>query len=465
VTDDLGTTSELTPQIRQWVRQIRKEQAGGLDLDAAAREARQSFEALLDRSLDAQQIANWTAAAEEIRRTIERPIEFLQPCSLRAPRRPDWYRGPQAAHLHWPSLQAHLLERRRWSSETVASIDATSTEVVRLIEDPSQPAFSGRGMVVGYVQSGKTANMLAVIAKAVDAGYRFVIILAGLTNSLRKQTQGRFEADLRNRNPEAWHLHTSYQDAGDFRELPNRWFSAMDIAQVAVVKKNVAPLTHLLEALRQTPQRLRQRMPVLVIDDECDQAGLNGSGSEFDPSTINQLLRALLHELPCAQYIGYTATPFANVLVNPDPPSGLPDDLYPRDFITALPRPVGYFGPETLFGRDPVDASEELGDERGLDIVRDVPAEDVAGVQPPSARDRFTFETTIPESLDRALRYFVLATAARYVRGQRGEHCSRPMSSNGFRPSAASLAVSRSTWRLRACGRRKRPEAIRRAST
>ena len=446
MTDEYDTTAALSPQVRLWIRQIRKEQAGGLDLDAAGREARQSFEALLDRPLDTQQTANWNAAMEEIRRTIERPIEFLQSHSLRAPRRPDWYRGPHAGHLHWPSLKAHLLERRRWSADTVDDIDATSTEVVRLIEDPSQPRFSGRGMVVGYVQSGKTANMLAVIAKAVDAGYRFVIILAGLTNSLRKQTQGRFETDLRNRNPEAWHLHTSYQDAGDFRELPNGWFSAMEIAQVAVVKKNVAPLTHLLEALRRTPQRLRNRMPVLIIDDECDQAGLNGSGSEFDPSATNALLRALVAELPCAQYVGYTATPFANVLVNPETPNGLPDDLYPRDFITALPRPEGYFGPETLFGRDPVDASEEILDELGLDVVREVPAADVGAVQPPNAKDRLFFEPSIPDSLDIALHYFVLATAARYARGQRADHCSMLIHTTVYTSTHETLAARVGEW-------------------
>lgn len=428
------------------MRQIRKEQANGQDLEMAAREARQAFEAMLGLPLDATQTAHWQAAVEEIRRSIEMPIEFLQPHSLRKPRRPDWYRGPTASNIHWPSFKAHLIERRRWSSETVETIDATSTEVVRLMEDPSQPAFSGRGLVVGYVQSGKTANMLAVIAKAVDAGYRFVIILAGLTNSLRRQTQGRFEADLRNRNPDAWHLHTSYQDDGDFRELPNGWFSAMGLAQVAVVKKNVTPLTHLLEALQKTPERLRRRMPVLIIDDECDQASVNASGSQFDPSAINALVRAILGELPCAQYIGYTATPFANVLINPYTPQGQVDDLYPEDFITALPLPIGYFGAETLFGRDPSDANDELPEERGLDVVREVPAAEVASVQPPSAKDRLTFEPSIPESLEKALRYFVLATAARHARGQQREHCSMLIHTTVYTTTHQRLADSVADW-------------------
>jgi hypothetical protein len=443
---DTGVATGLGPQVQVWMRQIRKEQANGHDLDAAAREARQAFEAMLGLPLDAQQTVHWQTAVEEIRRSIEAPIEFLQPHSLRKPRRPDWYRGPDASNIHWPSLQAHLLERRRWSADTVATIDATSTEVVRLIEDPGQATFSGRGLVVGYVQSGKTANMLAVIAKAVDAGYRFVIILAGLTNSLRRQTQGRFEADLRNRNPDAWHLHTSYQDDGDFRELPNGWFSAMDLAQVAIVKKNVTPLTHLLEALQKTPERLRRRMPVLIIDDECDQASVNASGSQFDPSAINALVRAILGELPCAQYVGYTATPFANVLINPYTPQGQLDDLYPEDFITALPLPLGYFGTETLFGRDPLDADDELPEERGLDVVREVPLPDVASVQPPSARDRLTFEPSIPDSLERALRYFVLATAARHARGQQREHCSMLIHTTVYTATHQRLADSVTMW-------------------
>lgn len=412
------------PQVLGWMRQIQKEQAAGLDLETAAREARISFEAALGAPLTETQLAHWEAAQAEILRSLEKPAERVEPHAIRKPRRPRWYRGPSAADANWPPFRAFLLERKRWSPETVESLDQTSSEIVSLLEGPTQPLFRGRGLVVGYVQSGKTANMLAVIAKAVDAGYKFVIILAGLTNSLRKQTQGRFEADLRARNPLGWHLHTSYDEAGDFRTPPNLWFSVMDEAQVAIVKKNVTPLRRLIRTIEKTPPALRERMPVLIIDDECDQASVNSSGSQFDMTAINGAIRRLLTVLPRVQYVGYTATPFANVLINPQLADGQLDDLYPEDFISSLPLPAGYFGAESLFGRTPADAGDETHDEVGLDMVREVPEADALAVRPPSARARNSFEPSVPASLEQAIAYFLMATAARYARGQREQHSS-----------------------------------------
>lgn len=408
-------------QVEAWVSNIRKEQAAGLDLETAANEARASFERLLG-PLDPQHEANWKAAVRELEAAFERKIEYLGNFSLRKPRRPHWYDGSRAGDLHWPKLEAFLLSRKGWSKETVASIDATSTEVVSLLENPGQSEFRGRGLVVGYVQSGKTANMEAVIAKAVDAGYRFVIILTGMTNSLRTQTQDRIESDLVERNKYGWHSHTTSDS--DFRKPASKWFSIMDPVQIAAVKKNVAPLEALLGTIEKTPPTHRARMPVLIVDDECDQAGVNATGSQYNMTAINALIRKILAALPKVQYVGYTATPFANVLINPEKPTGGLDDLYPEDFITSLPKPEGYFGPESLFGRDPIDADDEKPEESGLDMIREVDDAEVALVRPPSAKDRFTFEPGIPKSLDKALSYFVLATAARYVRGQSRQHSS-----------------------------------------
>ncbi len=434
------------PQVDGWIRQIHKELAAGLDLEAAILEARASFEALTGTPLSGAQTTHWMDAANEVRRSLSTPVDFLEPHSIRRPRRPDWYGGPATTDAHWPALKAYLLSRKGWDPETVDKIDTTSTEVVRLLENPAQPVFSGRGLVLGYVQSGKTANMLAVIAKAVDAGYKFVIILAGLTNSLRRQTQGRFERDLRARNPEGWHLHTSLNDDGDFREPPNTWFSTMDQAQVAVIKKNVTPLKRLIQTIERTPDRLRRRMPVLIIDDECDQASVNASGSQFDATAINGYIRRLVQLLPRAQYVGYTATPFANVLINPVTPQGQMDDLYPQDFITALPLPKGYFGGEALFGRDPIDADDEKPTEQGFDMVRDVPAAEVAAVRPPGARDRDSFDPTIPPSLDDALHYFVLAMSARHARGQADRHCTMLVHTTVYNITHERMADAVRSW-------------------
>lgn len=418
-----NSDSGPTPQVEMWMRQIRGQMAAGLTLPEAAGNARAELEMLLGSELDAAQAGHWLAAQAHIRGGLERPIEYLRPHSVHKPRRPEWYEGATAADLHWPALKAFLLERRRWSSSTVEGIDQTSAEVVGMLEDPSQTSFSGRGLVVGHVQSGKTANMTAVIARAADAGYRFVVILSGLTNALRRQTQSRLMSDLIARNPELWHLHTTVEDNGDFQTPPNRWFSSMDPIQVAVIKKNVTPLRRLIRAIEHTSEALRTRMPVLVIDDECDQASVNSSGSAYDSTAINEAIRTLIARLPRVQYIGYTATPFANVLINPHTPEGVLDDLYPRDFITALPASDGYFGTEALFGRTPGDAGDEQPEEQGHDMIREIPQTDASEVRPAS-KARASFAPSVPPSLESALRWFVLSCSARLARGQGGEHFS-----------------------------------------
>ena len=301
--------------------------------------------------------------------------------------------------------------------------------------------------MVGYVQSGKTANMTAVMAKAVDAGYKFIIVLAGLTNSLRKQTQVRLEGDLRERNKYNWLLHTTDEDAGDFRIPANRWFAVMDQAQLAVVKKNVAPLKRLIKTIETTPPAHRAKMPVLVIDDECDQASVNASGTQFDMTAINALIRQLLFILPRVQYVGYTATPFANVLINPEKPQGGLDDLYPEDFITALPVPVGYFGPESLFGSFAVDADNESYEASGLNMIRKIPDQEVDEIRPSSSSARLDFQPKISASLEDALRYFVLATAARYARGQEGEHSSMLVHSTVYTITHERMAEVIKVWK------------------
>jgi transcriptional regulator with XRE-family HTH domain len=434
----------VAAQVEGWISQIRKERAAGLDTDTAAREARESFERLMG-PLDPQQEANWAAARDQLAAAFEKEIEFLASHSLRKPRRAHWYDGPKAADRHWPALESFLLTRKGWDSDTVASIDRTSTEVVSLMENPKQTSFRGRGMVVGYVQSGKTANMEAVIAKAVDAGYRFVIILTGMTNSLRAQTQDRLEADLLQRHRYEWFQHTTSEV--DFRTPASKWFAAMDPVQFAAVKKNVSPLKALLSTIRKTSPTLRGRMPVLIIDDECDQAGVNASGSQFNMTAINGLIRQILAELPKVQYVGYTATPFANVLINPETPAGSLDDLYPEDFITALPLPRGYFGPESLFGRDPINAEEETIEESGLDMVREVPDDDVPSVQP-TRQDRALFAPSIPPSLDEALSYFVLATACRYFRGHETKHSSMLVHTTVYTGPHHAIADAVRVWQV-----------------
>lgn len=336
----------------------------------------------------------------------------------------DWYLGPESDDLCWPPLRKYLSSEKGWRQDVVDSIDDASTKILSLCPPPALGGFESRGLVLGYVQSGKTANFTALMAKAADAGYRMFIVLAGMYDSLRNQTQNRLNDELVNLNPDIW-LGLTTTDA-DFDVPPmNADFvlgrGARQHRTLAVVKKNSWRMAGLVRWLRTATPAVLSACPVMIVDDEADQASLNASRYDDQRTKINELLIELLKILPRHAYVGYTATPFANVLVDPFPEQ-LDDSLYPRDFIVTLSRPPGYFGAEKIFGRGAmVDYSEDEAAEP-LDLIRTVRDSEVSQVKPSSRSETENFEPAVVESLERALEYFWLACAARAARGQGDEH-------------------------------------------
>lgn len=318
----------------------------------------------------------------------------------------SWYTGPREGDRWWPQVSAVL---SRAGDDVVQSVDKASSTVVAHLSPPNVRELKKKGLVVGYVQSGKTANYTAVMAKAADAGYRLFIVLSGLHNNLRKQTQARLEADLFD---DDWVRLTSM--SADFGSVVGG--SALLNANkpiVAVVKKNGTRLAKLRDWLRDVPREIRARCPVLILDDEADQATPNSESFAKARSAINRLLGEIWEEVPSGTYLGYTATPFANVFMDPD----LEADFYPKNFIIDLPRADAYFGAERVFGRQAVDDADQPED--GLDMVRHVPMDDEAALTPTGTQaDREAFDPELPRSLEEAIDWFLLATAIRRARGQ-----------------------------------------------
>ena len=187
-----------------------------------------------------------------------------------------------------------------------------------------------------------------------------------------------------------------------------------------MVKKNGSRLRALRNWLFSARPEVLAACPVLIIDDEADQATVNTAKPDRQPSRINGLIRDIVNKVPKSAYVGYTATPFANVLIDP----GDYEDLYPRDFIVDLPRPLPYIGPEAIFGREPLDFDDtDVGDD-GHDFVRSVPAEELDDLKPKGAAKRHEFDPRVTDSLDEALRYFLMSTAARRVRAKGNPHAT-----------------------------------------
>jgi hypothetical protein len=304
-------------------------------------------------------------------------------------------------------LVDRLSEQGRGDAE-IELVDGDSTTVVSLLDNPAKMSFSTRGLVVGHVQSGKTGNMAAVINKAADTQYKFFLILSGMTDQLRNQTQFRLDTDVVGLAPDRWMPWTAAdtdQVKGEFSHSAIGGFSFDHRNQIAVVKKNGAILRRLLAKLKNTDEATLRNTPFLIIDDECDQASVNSARYAHAITRINDLIRQILQKLPRAAYVGYTATPFANVLIDPS----IPDDLYPRHFIHALERPAAYFGATELFGSHALNGEYDEGQE-GYDMIRIVPPVDAAMLRPPPKGHG---RVDLGETLRQAIQYFVMVVAAR----------------------------------------------------
>lgn len=325
------------------------------------------------------------------------------PIYIQSRGRHTWYTGPRPGDLCWPALKSAL--EVEWPAESVELLDGSSTRIVGLLEHPKTADFQTKGLVLGHIQSGKTTNYTAAIAKAADRGYRFFVVLAGIHNELRRQTQSRLAQQLVEPNKPFWHQLT--KEEHDFVPPANApaFFSKYSKqAVLCVIKKNAVILRKFIAWLEDAGMALDQ-ISALVIDDEADQAAVA-------TKTINPLIRKVLDVLPRAGYIGYTATPFANLLI--DPSAG---DLYPKDFVVDLEKPPGYFGTEVIFGRQPLDGEDPLDGDDGYDMVRIVPDDEVPDVRPLTKHEVDGFAPHVGGELERAVRWFWLATAARRVRG------------------------------------------------
>ena len=276
----------------------------------------------------------------------------------------DWVTGNRIPdNGFWESYKQHLITRKKWKVDAVASLDTSTTRILNHLIDPLYGSLARvKGLVVGYVQSGKTANYSALIAKAVDAGYRLIIVLSGRTDILRNQTQARLDFELsgwtsldpdeqQKYKDKSLHERQNYQEKfvnynGTQRFL--RWtktdkdFDPGSIALhdtgnpcIAVLKKIPDRLKKFAEILGKSEWRSK---PVLLIDDESDDASINTSKNDITKTA--KLIDEILKASDASQYVGYTATPYANVFIRPDSVR----ELFPRDFVICLDRPEHYMG-------------------------------------------------------------------------------------------------------------------------
>ncbi|TCV91621.1 Z1 domain-containing protein [Luteibacter rhizovicinus] len=392
---------------------------------------------------------------EDIARQIEREFMVdLGPAHTLKGDHKAWLLGKrhEIQWNYWRRYKNHLLQSG-FGPKVVDRLDEITDSILDLAGDPTDAgSWSRRGLVVGHVQSGKTANYVGLINKAADAGYKLVILIAGIHSNLRSQTQERIDEGFVGRdsdqllggkiNPKFLGVGaldrsfsaTAYTSrAYDFLRVRAEGLGVPinNLSQPAifVIKKNKSILTNLIDWLQSTSSSGdRLTMPILVIDDEADNASVNTSQDPTKPNTINQLIRQLLNISTKNTYIGYTATPFANIFIDPDTSSEMSgDDLFPRDFIVGLDAPSTYVGANRFFL------------EQGSGESLTVEVNDTDDWLPLSHKIDTTIDKLHP-SLVRAIDCFVLSKAIRILRGQGKRHHSMLVNVSRFTSVQSKIA-------------------------
>ncbi len=355
----------------------------------------------------------------------------------------EWVKKRGDIEWIYSNAYAGYLEKNGWPPDATLATMEVGDKILGHLQDPlCEGSWDRRGLVIGHVQSGKTANYLGLVAKAADAGYRFIIVIAGIHNNLRKQTQERVDFGFIGRSSDATnpmrigvaefiedypHPITFTDVNSDFNkgkaEAIRAELKDFNKPLILIIKKNVK----ILEALHGWLADLSSKggkishTPMLMIDDEADNASVNTNKEDTDPTRTNAWLRRIIHLFEKSCYVGYTATPFANIFISPDSnyiyidkngnEENIRKDLFPRDFIYLLDAPNTYLGPQKIF----------IDDDSGNKILRKIT--DCEQYIPLRHKKDLTV-VSIPPSLKNAFNVFVLTKAIRNARGQHNKHCS-----------------------------------------
>lgn len=346
----------------------------------------------------------------------------------------DWIRKREIEATYADAYGAYL-RGQGWKPTVVNTLlNGDGSKILGLLQDPTDEGeWKRRGLVIGHVQSGKTANYMGVIAKAADAGYKFIIVIAGIHNNLRKQTQQRVDEGFVGRSSDPADrvnigvgLDRNYPNPVTLTNINsdfNKQTANVSGAQlndfknpvILVIKKNVKTLEALHTWLRELNAKGHERIadvPMLVIDDEADNASINTNKPDINPTATNTWIRKILRLFTKSCYVGYTATPFANIFIDPDAfDKDAYEELFPKDFIHSLDAPTTYFGPDKVF----------LDEEGSKAILRQI--SDCEEYLPIKHKNGMPV-AELPPSLYRALDQFIIARAIRNLRGQERRHCS-----------------------------------------
>lgn len=386
---------------------------------------------------------------EQIIKSVETKLvttmsEGISLVDQRAEHDDAWHEKKEISWDYWSDYEGHL-KSEGWGPRVVNTMGDVTGKILGLLKNPEDAGeWKRRGLVIGHVQSGKTANYIGLISKAADAGYKLIIVIAGIHNNLRTQTQQRVDEGFIGRNSDP---NRRGKLIGVGLDHPNRRFPVtltttdkdfdkrfasqqggdLQVYKhpvIVVIKKNVSTLKSLYSWLKELNTRESagkiDNIPMLMIDDEADNASINTKKEDINPTETNKQIRNVLSLFRKSCYVGYTATPFANIFINPDTEDEmLGHDLFPRDFIYCLDAPTNYFGPQKVF-------VDEVSSPAILRTIDD--AEHII----PLKHKKDHPISDLPRSLKNAIHAFIVGKAIRIVRDHRNKHASMMVNASRF---------------------------------
>lgn len=365
----------------------------------------------------------------------------------------------------WSRYKSYMHEKD--PSFPINDLDDFTDKILDKCYNPKESgSWDRRGMVVGHVQSGKTSNYVGLINKATDAGYKVIIVIAGTISSLRRQTQERIDEGYIGKSSSAYinnygenkiigvgkykvdtdiySLTSSFYrtgDEGDFNQsIANRLNIPIGKNPVVfVIKKNKSILENLIDWFSKDSniriingQPKLFDVPALIIDDEADAASVNATKDINDIKTINKLIRTLLNVFDQNTFVGYTATPYANLFIPQDYNDELTtvvkgktyfigEDLFPKDFIINIIAPKNYIGAAKIFGlENPITGVSH----EPLNVFRVIDDYDPPFYKTINKNNKDDLPEYLPESLETAIKSFILTCAIRRLRGHEKKHNS-----------------------------------------
>jgi len=361
--------------------------------------------------------------------------------------------------FYWNRYREYLLYQKDWNEQVVSTIGRTADEILDLLGNPAETGiWKRRGLIMGDVQSGKTANYTSLCNKAMDAGYRLIVVLTGTQENLRKQTQERMDAELVGLDSEAFldkygrqmsigvgrvnpshYVATFTSKANDFDQklLNNLNLRITTCAEpvLFVVKKQKQRLGYLYTWLKRYNARNDGLIdePMLLIDDEADNASVN-TNSEDSPTAINLGIRQLLSLFTRSSYVGVTATPYANIFIDPESEHEMVEnDLFPNDFVYSLSPPSNYIGSSHYFGEN------GIYEEKLCEVV------DAEAIIPLKHKKEYVL-STLPDSLYEALGYFMLCNAVMDLNPAVTKHRSMLVNISRFNDVHSQIRDLVQTW-------------------